>query len=63
MRSGKWKLFQEAANYYLFDVAADPGERHDLTARYPQLVHQLIAKLDAWEKDVDSPNRELPRAQ
>ena len=63
VRSGKWKLFQEAANYYLFDVAADPGERHDLTARYPQLVHQLIAKLDAWEKDVDSPNRELPRAQ
>ncbi|MFL5487991.1 MAG: sulfatase-like hydrolase/transferase, partial [Gemmatimonadaceae bacterium] len=63
VRFGRWKLFQDRVNYYLFDVAADPGERHDLTARYPEVVHQLIAKLDAWEKDVDSPNRELPRTQ
>jgi arylsulfatase A-like enzyme len=59
VRSGRWKLFNEGVPYYLFDVAADPGERHDLTALHPQIVRQLIAKLNAWEKDVDSPNREV----
>jgi arylsulfatase A-like enzyme len=54
VRSGNWKLFNEGPNYYLFDVAADPGERHDLTALHPDLVHQLSARIDAWEKDVDA---------
>ena len=59
VRSGNWKLFQEGVNYYLFDVAADPGERHDLTALHEDLVRQLSARMDAWEKDVDSPNPEI----
>jgi arylsulfatase A-like enzyme len=63
VRSGNWKLFQEGVNYYLFDVAADPGERHDVTAQHQDLVRRLSAKMDAWEKDVDSPNPELPRSQ
>ena len=63
VRSGNWKLLQEGVNYYLFDVAADPGERHDLTAQHQDLVRQLSAKMDAWEKDVDSPNPELPRSK
>ena len=58
VRSGRWKLVQDvgnqgAANFYLFDVASDPGERHDLTADHPELVRKLSAALDAWEKDVD----------
>ena len=63
VRSGNWKLFQEGVNYYLFDVAADPGERRDVTAHHQDLVRQLTAKMDAWEKDVDSPNPELPRSK
>src|SRR6185436_7566447 len=54
VRSGRWKLLQDGVDFYLFDVAADPGERHDLTADHPDLVHRLSAKLDAWEKDVDA---------
>jgi arylsulfatase A-like enzyme len=57
VRSGRWKLLQDGANFYLFDVSADPGERHDLTAERPELVGKLSAALDAWEKDVDSSNR------
>ena len=53
VRSGRWKLLQDGANFYLFDVSADPGERHDLTAEHPELVGKLSAALDAWEKDVD----------
>lgn len=52
VRSGRWKLLQDGSDFYLFDVAADPGERHDLTADHPDLVRKLSAMLDAWEKDV-----------
>jgi arylsulfatase A-like enzyme len=56
VRSGRWKLLQEANDFYLFDVSVDPGERHDLTAAHPELVRKLTAALDVWEKDVASQN-------
>lgn len=52
VRSGPWKLVQDGRNFYLFDVARDPGERHDLTATHPELVRKLNAALIEWEKDV-----------
>ena len=54
VRSGRWKLLQDGANFYLFDVANDPGERHDLTTQHLDLVRKLNAALDDWEKDVDA---------
>ena len=57
VRSGPWKLLQDGRNFYLFDVARDPGERHDLTSARPDLVRRLNAALDAWEKDVATQNR------
>ena len=32
----------------LFDVEADPAERRDISAAYPELTRQLRAELDAW---------------
>ena len=52
VRSGPWKLLQVGGTFYLFDVAQDPGERHDLTAANPDLVRKLNGALDAWEKEV-----------
>jgi arylsulfatase A-like enzyme len=52
VRSGPWKLVQDGRNFYLFDVAKDPGERDDLTAARPELVRKLNAALNAWEKEV-----------
>lgn len=52
VRSGPWKLLQDGIDFHLFDVAADPGERNDLTALRPDLVRKLSAALDEWEKDV-----------
>jgi arylsulfatase A-like enzyme len=63
VRSGRWKLLQDGRNYYLFDVAEDPGERHDLTASHPELVRKLNAALDEWEKDVATQNRMTSIAQ
>jgi arylsulfatase A-like enzyme len=54
VRLGRWKLLQDGANFYLFDVANDPGERHDLTTAHLDLVRKLNAALDAWERDVDA---------
>jgi arylsulfatase A len=55
VRSGRWKLVQDGRTFHLFDVAQDPGERHDLTSARPELVRTLNAALDAWEKDVAIP--------
>jgi len=54
VRSGNWKLVVEGPKQLLFDVARDPGERDELTARHPDRVRRLKAQLDAWEKDVDA---------
>ena len=53
VRSGGWKLLLDGGLYLLFDLNNDPGERHDLAARHPDLVVKLKALLAAWEKDVD----------
>ena len=45
---------QDGVNLYLFDVATDPGERHDVTADHLELVRKLVAMLDAWERDIDA---------
>ena len=57
VRSGPWKLMQDGVNLYLFDVATDPGERHDVTADHLELVRELVAMLDAWERDIDARDR------
>ncbi len=51
VRSGRWKLLHEGRNFHLFDVAADPGERNDLTAANPEVVRTLNAAIDEWEKN------------
>lgn len=32
----------------LFDIEADPGERHDVSANYPEKVKELQASYNAW---------------
>lgn len=57
MREGKWKLLCEydGSNAALYDVEADPGEKHDLSARQPDVVKTMTKAAVAW-------NRSLPRA-
>ncbi len=40
------------ADHELFDLADDPGERHDLAPSQPQLVAEMKARLDAALKNV-----------
>ncbi len=48
LRSGKWKYLRPgtwSGSTTLFDLSADPGEKHDLSRERPDLVKQLDARL------------------
>ncbi|MBC7238867.1 MAG: hypothetical protein H5T71_02055 [Chloroflexi bacterium] len=36
----------------LFDVVTDPHELHDLAAERPDIVHEGLARLEAWHADM-----------
>lgn len=54
IREGGWKLieFYEDGRRELFDVSKDVGENRNLSAREPERVKALAAKLEAWRKEV-----------
>lgn len=59
IRGERWKLiwYPKIGRYQLFDLQADPGELHDLSAR-PELEPvrvELRGKLEAWQKQVHDP--------
>jgi arylsulfatase A-like enzyme len=57
VRAGHWKL-QRAARperTWLFDLAADPTEQHDLAAARPDRVAELTARLDAHNAEQAEP--------
>jgi arylsulfatase A-like enzyme len=58
VRQGDWKLIRfycdkpdQTDRYELYNLADDPGERHDLAAAQPERVKQLSVRLDAFLKD------------
>jgi arylsulfatase A-like enzyme len=51
VRSGRWKLVsRHDKGWELYDLEADRTELHDLAAREPDVVKDLIAKYDGWAK-------------
>ncbi len=57
VRRGAWKLLVdlETGGSTLHHLADDPGERTDLAAREPAVVHALAADLAAWQRDTGAP--------
>jgi len=52
IREGRWKLHHpnsKRGELELFDVAADPGEQHNLVKEHPDIVKRLSAKLETWQ--------------
>ncbi len=49
---GRWKLIHDRMGdtFELYDVVADPGERHNLVEQRRQLADQLRATLTAWRE-------------
>jgi arylsulfatase A-like enzyme len=56
LRSGDWKYLATAeAGDYLFDLATDPGERHDRKAERPEVMAELQRKYREWERQMLTP--------
>ncbi|MDB5319910.1 MAG: N-acetylgalactosamine 6-sulfate sulfatase [Phycisphaerales bacterium] len=56
IRSGDYRLveFFDDMHTELYDLAADIGEQHDLTATLPDKSNELRAKLHAWRSQVNA---------
>jgi len=57
VRVGNWKMLlnDRTGDVRLYDLAADPEERHDLAPRHPEKVRELEAALEAWERGLVPP--------
>lgn len=55
IREGKWKLLIGGARSYLFDLDADPEEKHNLITSNPDMAQHLRARLEAWGKQLQPP--------
>lgn len=56
IRRGEYKLVQQAdGRPQLYDVVADMGEKRDLAAEKPELVEELVAAYDAWDRQLVPP--------
>jgi uncharacterized sulfatase len=59
IRTGQWKLLRGGEREYLYDLTADPGEKHNLAARHPDIAGRLRAKLTAWCSELNPPGLAL----
>ncbi len=52
-----WKLVRndDARTVKLYDIAKDRGEQNDLAAQDPEVVKDLLARLDSYLKTIDAP--------
>lgn len=56
VRQGRWKLVEFGDRHsWLFDLAADPGERNDVAARHPAVVRELRAAWQRWSGTMAAP--------
>ena len=53
-RVGDWKWVESAAGGGLFDLAADVGERHDLSTAKPETAARLRDRWNAWRAEMDA---------
>jgi len=59
IREGNWKLLRGGEREYLYDLATDPGEKHNLAAEHPDKATGLREKLAAWCAELDPPGLAL----
>jgi arylsulfatase A-like enzyme len=55
VRSGRWKAVKAEDRWFLFDLATDPGERHDLATRRPERLRELQARWSRWSASMSPP--------
>ena len=52
LRNRRWQMVSDTAgsepSWQLFDLEADPGERHDVSAQFPEICKKLETAYDQW---------------
>ncbi len=51
-RVGRWKWVDSARGTGLFDLSADPGEEHDLSAEQPEMLARMKQHYAAWKQQM-----------
>ncbi|GAB6166675.1 arylsulfatase [Thermostilla marina] len=52
IRTARWKLHRFADHYELYDIVDDEAESTDVADRFPDVVRELEAKMDAWAESI-----------
>jgi arylsulfatase A-like enzyme len=52
VRRGGWKYLKVADREFLFDIEYDPRERGDLAQKMPDLLAELRALWEDWNRDM-----------
>ncbi len=55
VRQGDWKYLTGGDRQYLFNLATDPEEKHNLLAQNPKLAHELRGQLKKWSEGLLPP--------
>lgn len=60
VRHGQWKYVNDGNTMdMLFDLSTDLSERHDLGYQHLDVLHDLKARLKAWEAEMDASERDF----
>lgn len=61
---GGYKLIyhDEEMSGELYDLRADPGERHDLAAELPDLAHEMVGAVQSWKTRMREQYLSLPQS-
>ena len=60
IRKGNYKLLRMGGREQLFDLASDPGEKHDLLKEKAEVAAELRGLLDRWDSKLAPPAWEYP---
>jgi arylsulfatase A-like enzyme len=59
VREGNWKLLRGGDREYLYDLATDREEKHNLASQHPEIATRLRAKLKTWADGLTPPGMAL----
>ena len=55
IREGDWKLLRGGNREYLYNLAKDIEEQHNLASQYPEIADRLRGELSRWARELDPP--------
>ncbi|MDZ4402534.1 sulfatase-like hydrolase/transferase [Prosthecobacter sp.] len=59
IREGNWKLLRGGEREYLYDLATDREEKHNLASKHPEIATRLRTKLKTWADGLNPPGMAL----